>query len=56
MTYVDARGTSRWSLKLQKLTYGRYTVWTRDIDVAGNVERKNRARNLRIVRNPWAQG
>ena len=55
MSYVDARGTSRWSLKLPKLPSGRYTVWTRAIDVAGNVERKNRARNLRTVRIPRAK-
>jgi hypothetical protein len=51
-SYVDARGTSTWSLKLPS---GRYTIWTRAIDVAGNVEHKSRARNLRSLRIPWAK-
>ena len=31
---------------------GRYTIWTRGIDAAGNVEPKNRRRNLLVVRIP----
>ena len=42
-------------LKLPRLPAGRYTIWTRAIDVAGNVERKSRARNLRVVRIPRAK-
>jgi hypothetical protein len=52
-SYVDAKGRSRWSLKLP---YGRYTIWTRAIDVAGNVERKARVQNLRIARITRAKG
>lgn len=54
-SYVDAKGRARWSLKLPRLPYGRYTIWTRSIDTAGNVERKARGRNLRLVRIPRAK-
>lgn len=51
-SYLDAKGTSSWSLKLPVLPYGRYTIWTRGIDANGNVERKNHAQNLLVVRIP----
>ncbi|HEY4096192.1 MAG TPA: Ig-like domain-containing protein, partial [Baekduia sp.] len=51
-SYLDAKGTSAWSLKLPKLPAGRYTVWTRGIDAAGNIERKRRSRNVLVVRIP----
>jgi hypothetical protein len=51
-SYVDAKGTSSWSLKLTTLPTGRYTIWSRAIDAAGNVERKNRTRNLLVLRIP----
>jgi hypothetical protein len=51
-SYFDAQGTSSWSLKLPSLPYGRYTIWTRGIDAAGNVERKDRGWNLVVVRIP----
>jgi hypothetical protein len=51
-TYLDAKGTSTWSLKLPSLPVGRYTIWSRGIDAAGNVERKDRARNLLAVAIP----
>jgi hypothetical protein len=47
--YVDAKGGASWSLKLPVLTRARYTVWTRGIDTAGNVERKRRGQNLLVV-------
>jgi hypothetical protein len=49
-SYVDAKGTGSWTLKLPKLPHGRYTIWSRGIDAAGNVERKGRGRNLATVR------
>jgi predicted outer membrane repeat protein len=48
-SYVDARGTTSWTLKLPALPHGRYTVWARGIDAAGNVERKDRGRNLLVL-------
>jgi hypothetical protein len=51
-SYLDAKGTSSWSLKLPSLPHGRYTIWTRGIDAAGNVERKDRGWNLVVVRIP----
>ncbi|HEY6761158.1 MAG TPA: Ig-like domain repeat protein [Baekduia sp.] len=51
-SYLDAKGTSAWSLKLPSLPHGRYTIWTRGIDAAGNVERKGRGRNLLVLRIP----
>ncbi|MGH2943820.1 MAG: hypothetical protein ACRDLN_13705, partial [Solirubrobacteraceae bacterium] len=48
-SYVDAQGTTNWSLKLPRLKPGRYTIWTRGIDAAGNVERKDRGRNLLVI-------
>jgi hypothetical protein len=51
-SYLDAKGTSSWSLKLPSLPPGRYTIWSRGIDAAGNVERKGRGRNLLVVRIP----
>ena len=45
--YVNARGTTRWSFTARRrLPRGRYEIWVRAIDAAGNVERKNRKRNF----------
>ncbi|MET0603148.1 MAG: Ig-like domain repeat protein [Baekduia sp.] len=51
-SYLNAKGTSSWSLKLPSLPAGRYTIWSRGIDAAGNIERKARGRNLIVVRIP----
>ena len=51
-SYLNAKGTSSWSLKLPSLPSGRYTIWSRGIDAAGNIERKARGRNLIAVRIP----
>jgi hypothetical protein len=51
-TYLDAKGTTKWSLKLPSLAVGRYTIWSRGIDAAGNIERKARGRNLLALRIP----
>ncbi|MDP9383704.1 MAG: alpha/beta hydrolase-fold protein [Actinomycetota bacterium] len=50
-TYIPARGTTAWSLRLpRRLTRGRYIVWSRATDLAGNNERKAASRNrLRIT-------
>jgi hypothetical protein len=48
-SYVDARGTTSWTLRLPALAHGRYTVWARGIDAAGNVERKDRGHNLLVL-------
>lgn len=48
--YVDAKGGASWRLQLPVLAHGRYTVWTRGIDIPGNVERKNRGHNLLVLR------
>jgi hypothetical protein len=46
-TYLVARGTSKWSFSIKaKLPRGRYVVWSRGVDIANNVEKKNRKRNL----------
>jgi hypothetical protein len=46
-TYLSARGTTRWSIRLKRrLPRGRYVVWARGIDAAGNVEHKARRVNL----------
>jgi len=45
--YLVAKGTSSWRFTFKaKLPRGRYVVWSRGVDVANNVERKNRKRNL----------
>ncbi len=51
-SYLSAKGTSSWRLKLPSLPSGRYTIWSRGIDAAGNIERKARGRNLIVVRIP----
>ena len=51
-TYLNAKGTTSWSLTLPSLPAGRYTIWSRGIDAAGNIERKARGRNLIVVRIP----
>ena len=48
--YLNAHGTKTWTLKLRRLPPGRYAVWARGIDVAGNVERKARTRNVTSFR------
>lgn len=46
-TYLPARGTTTWSfVRRRRMPAGRYTVWTRAVDAAGNVERKASKRNL----------
>ena len=46
-SYVAASGARRWRVRLpRRLPRGRYQVWVRGIDAAGNVERKDRRRNL----------
>lgn len=45
--YLPARGTTSWRFTYRhRLPRGRYVAWVRGIDAAGNVERKNRRRNL----------
>jgi hypothetical protein len=51
-SYLNAKGTSSWTLKLPTLPAGRYTIWARGIDAAGNIERKSRARNVLVLRIP----
>jgi predicted outer membrane repeat protein len=51
-SYLSAHGRSSWSLTLPSLPHGRYTIWTRGIDAAGNVERKGRGQNLLVLRIP----
>lgn len=53
-SYIDAKGTSSWTLKLPVLPAGRYTIWSRGIDAAGNVEHKHRGRNMLVFRVPEA--
>ncbi|WCB94958.1 hypothetical protein DSM104299_03698 [Baekduia alba] len=53
-SYLSAKGTSSWTLKLPSLPHGRYTIWSRGIDIAGNVERKKRTRNVLVLRIPVA--
>ncbi|HEY6762083.1 MAG TPA: Ig-like domain repeat protein [Baekduia sp.] len=47
-SYVNAKGTKTWSLKLPRLPSGRYTIWTQGVDAAGNVERKGHGLAVRI--------
>jgi hypothetical protein len=54
-TYVSARGTVHWSLRVaRRAPPGTYVIRCRAIDAAGNVERKHRlsgrARNFVVVR------
>ena len=45
--YLRARGTASWRFRLGvRLPPGRYKAWVRGVDAAGNVERKNKPRNL----------
>lgn len=47
-SYLAAKGTAAWTFTAPgALPAGRYQVWTRATDAAGNVERKQAARNLR---------
>ena len=49
--YVSAKGKTKWTLKLKRrLPKGRYQIWVRGIDAAGNVERKSRKRNFKRLR------
>jgi hypothetical protein len=46
-TYLNARGTTRFTFTFHhRLRPGTYKAWSRAIDAAGNVERKDRRRNL----------
>ncbi len=46
-SYLTTRGTTRWTMtKRVRLPRGRYNVWSRAIDSAGQIERKQRTRNL----------
>ena len=46
-TYINAKGTRRWKLHRKvRLPRGKYLVWSRAIDSAGQVERKANRRNL----------
>src|SRR4051794_27310117 len=46
-TYLSTKGTTRWSIRLRRrLPRGRYVVWVRGVDAAGNVEHKARRVNL----------
>ena len=52
-TYLSARGTTRWSIRLgRRLPRGRYVVWVLGVDAAGNVERKARRANPGRFRVP----
>jgi len=45
--YLLARGTAHWSYARRlNLPVGRYLIWSRAVDLAGNVEHKDRRRNL----------
>ena len=47
-SYLPATGRGSFSFARKlKLPKGRYVIWTRGIDAAGNVERKARTRNLK---------
>ena len=49
--YLEVRGTTRWRIRLgRRLPRGAYKVWSRGVDTAGNVERKARTRNFRVLR------
>ena len=46
-SYLTAFGSTRWRLGIRmKMPRGRYKFWSRAIDAAGNIERKNRRVNL----------
>ena len=50
-SYLDARGSARWSFSLRgRFARGRYKLWSRAVDTAGNVERKASRRNLARAR------
>ena len=50
-SYLPARGTTSWSFsKRARLPRGHYSVWVRGRDAAGNVERKDKRRNLARLR------
>jgi predicted outer membrane repeat protein len=51
-TFLNAKGTTTWSLKLASLPKGRYTIWSRGLDAAGNIEGAKRGRNLIALRIP----
>ena len=45
--YLPATGTNRWTFnKRVRLRPGPYTIWVRGYDAAGNIERKDKNRNL----------
>jgi hypothetical protein len=50
-SYVNAKGSTRWTLTLKRrLPRGRYQIWVRGVDAAGNVEHKSRKRNFKRLR------
>jgi len=50
-SYLVAGGTRSWTLRVRaRLPRGRYKVWVRGVDAAGNVERKARQRNFARLR------
>jgi hypothetical protein len=49
-SYLPARGTTHWHFDFAtSFPPGRYKVWARGIDQAGNVERKHLGRNFRRI-------
>jgi len=50
-SYLPARGTSHWHFDFAgNFPPGRYKLWARGIDPAGNIERKHVRRNFRRIR------
>ena len=46
-SYVSARGTTSWHFNfVGRFPRGRYQIWVRGLDPAGNIERKRRGRNF----------
>jgi hypothetical protein len=44
--YLKATGTRTWRFRFAKrVPRGKYTVWVRGVDAAGNIERKSENRN-----------
>jgi hypothetical protein len=49
--YLAARGTKHWRFTGRRnLARGKYKIWIRAVDTAGNVEKKNRKRNYVALR------
>jgi len=52
-SYLPARGTAHWHFDFAtSFPRGRYKLWARGIDPAGNIERKHVPRNFRRIRIP----